>query len=87
MNNPDLLIYVVHGAFWGCFGLVRLFARGVADAPAGTAHNAPVAEREHVAAFSRLVLAFHVIAFAIMYFGIGAAVLGNRVPTWFVGGD
>lgn len=85
MNNPDLLIYAVHGAFWGCFGLTRLLVRGPNDVTPGTAGSVPVTEREHTAAFSRLVLAFHVLAFGIMYFGIGAAAIPNRVPDWFVG--
>jgi protein-S-isoprenylcysteine O-methyltransferase Ste14 len=85
MNNPDLLIYAVHAAFWGCFGLTRLLVREPAQVSANTGTNAPVAKREHTADFSRLVLAVHVLAFGIMYFGIGAAVFPKRVPFWFPG--
>ena len=85
MNNPDLLIYVVHAAFWACFGVTRLLVREPARVAANAGTDAPVANQEHTANFSRLVLAVHVLAFGIMYFGIGAAVLSNRVPTWFPG--
>lgn len=85
MNNPDLLIYVVHAAFWGCFGFTRLLVREPAQVAANAGTDAPVAKREHIADYSRLVLAVHVLAFGIMYFGISAAAFPQRVPTWFAG--
>ncbi|MEO8738162.1 MAG: isoprenylcysteine carboxylmethyltransferase family protein [Casimicrobiaceae bacterium] len=85
MKNPDLLIYAVHAAFWCCFGLTRLLVREPTHSPTGGAASTPVAKRVETAAFSRLVLAFHMLAFGIMYFGIGAAVFPHRVPEWFTG--
>lgn len=85
MANPDLLVYGVHGAFWGSFCLTRVLARTAHQAPAEGAVETPVARRERTATFSRSLLALHMLAFGVMYFGIGNAVLPNRVPTWFVG--
>ncbi len=85
MTNPDLLIYAVHVAFWSCFGITRRLVRDPSSGHQGAEPRAPAATREHTAAFSRLLVAIHVLAFGIMYFGIGAAVLPNRVPTWFPG--
>jgi protein-S-isoprenylcysteine O-methyltransferase Ste14 len=85
MTNPDLMIYAVHGAFWGSFGLTRLLVREPGEAHSDAAQPAPVARKEQTAAFSRLVLAIHAFAFGVMYFGIGSAVLPNRVPAWFDG--
>jgi len=83
MSNPDLLVYGVHGAFWGSFGLARALARKADRAHPGGGGEGPVAHRERTAPFSRSLLALHMLAFGIMYFGIGNAVLPNRVPVWF----
>lgn len=83
MFNTDLLIYPVTGVFWASFGLTRLLTRGSQgaelDAPS------PVAERAETGRFSRAVLGVHVLAFGVLYFGVGNAVVANRVPTWFAG--
>lgn len=84
MSNPDLLVYAVHLAFWGSFVLTRMRVRTPAGLPAADA-STPVADREQTAPFSRALLTFHMTAFGVMYFGIGNAVLPNRVPTWFAG--
>jgi protein-S-isoprenylcysteine O-methyltransferase Ste14 len=81
LSNPDLLIYLAHIGFWATFGLTRLFL-----------HKSPVAEpaaklaatsQEYTAPFSRTVLAFHMVGFAVLYFGIANAVLPKRVPELF----
>ena len=82
MSHPDLLVYAVHAAFWISFGVTRVFVRTPAERPAA---GTPVADREQTAPFSRTLLTFHMTAFVVMYFGIGNAVLPDRVPTWFVG--
>ena len=85
MTNPDLLLYVVHVCFWGSFGIVKSLAPAPAPATDSTRDAAPKAATEAVAPFSRAVLVLHSIAFGIMYFGVGNAVLPNRVPFWFPG--
>ena len=83
MTNPDLLLYVVHACFWGSFGVTKSFA---AAPPSGRPNGtAPKAAAEATAPFSRSLLALHSIAFGVIYFGIGNAVLPNRVPFWFSG--
>jgi len=86
MANADLLLYLAHGLFWSAFGATRvaLRSRNSADAPAAaTPERSGQAEEE--APYSRLVLGFHMVAFAVMYFGIGNAVIPHRVPVWFAG--
>ena len=84
MTNPDLLLYTVHTGFWLSFGATRLFLR--APAAADSASAAPVAvSKEYTAPYSRTVLAFHMLGFAVLYFGIGNAVIPRRVPQWFTG--
>lgn len=81
MNNPDLLLYVAHALFWGAFGLTNYFMRDAAATldPMGTSETVEA----QVAPHSRALLAFHMVAFAVMYFGIGNAVLPARVPERF----
>jgi protein-S-isoprenylcysteine O-methyltransferase Ste14 len=81
--NVDLLIYVAHALFWGAFGLTRLLVRRRAnrvraepEAASATPQTAP---------YSRTLLFIHALAFGGMYFGLGAAVLPNRVPLLFAG--
>src|ERR1051326_1487910 len=81
MRNPDLLLYVVHVAFWSSFGMTRKLLRRKPD----TVPETVAASQEYTAPFSRTVLAFHMLGFGVLYFGIGNAVLPRRVPTWFTG--
>jgi len=78
--NTDLLIYPTHLVFWTSFALTRRLTHGSEAQPA-----APAATHAETARFSRLVLGVHVVAFGVMYAGIGAAVFPNRVPAWFAG--
>ena len=80
MPHQDLALYAVHVGFWGAFGLARLLVR---EAPPATPAAGPAAET--AAPHSRLLLSFHMVAFAVMYAGIGNAVLPDRVPEWFPG--
>jgi len=77
--NPELLLYAVHIAFWGSFGVTRRLSR-TPEAPPMT----PAAP-ERVAPWSRSVLGVHMLAFAVMYAGIGSAVIPQRVPALFPG--
>lgn len=79
MKNPDLLLYAVHVAFWASFGLTRLFM------PAPASAETVATSEEYTAPFSRTLLAVHMLGFAVLYFGIGNAVIPNRVPAWFAG--
>ncbi len=83
MPNYDLAIYAVHSAFWGSFGLTRYLMRPREGS--ATAAAAPTATTETSAPYSRALLILHTIAFAVMYFGLGNAVLPHRVPGWFPG--
>jgi len=89
MPNPDLQIYGVHGMFWTSFGVTLLILRVIygrdREAAAPEARTAPTTEATHTARHSRALLAFHSIAFAVMYFGIALAVFGRRVPVSFDG--
>lgn len=79
----DLTIYGVHAGFWIVFGLADWWTkRGSAEA---TQSEAPKAESEQTAPYSRALLIFHTVAFAVLYFGLGNAVIPGRVPFWFTG--
>jgi len=80
MRSIDYAIYYVHTLFWTSFGVTRvvLRVRERRRAP-------PVVEETHTAPYSRAVLAFHAVAFAVMYIGLGYAIGTNRVPAWFPG--
>lgn len=83
MPNRDLLIYAVHAGFWTSFGLTRTLAREPSGRREGAA--APKSSEEATAPFSRALLVLHSIAFGVMYFGVGNAVIPDRVPHWFPG--
>jgi protein-S-isoprenylcysteine O-methyltransferase Ste14 len=82
--NIDLLIYPVHALFWGSFGLTRLLIRR-SHRLTPSEQAEPVAAKSQTAPYSRTLLAVHTLAFGAMYFGIGTAVLPNRVPVLFAG--
>ena len=85
MSSPDYSIFTVHWVFWGAFGLTRIIVRSRDRHRISEADTAPVSRQRATAPFSRALLAFHALAFAVMYFGIGAAVIRGRVPIWFAG--
>lgn len=75
----DYAIYAVHAAFWGAFGLTRVLV----SRSGGAAVPGPVAPRvdsPRTAPYSRALLGLHMVGFAVMYFGLGQAVLGQQVP-------
>ncbi len=76
------MIYGAHVAFWGAFAITRAILAG-RDRAAGA--NAPVAAKTETAKFSRALVAFHMLAFGLMYFGLAQAVLPDRVPELFFG--
>ena len=80
MRNPDLLLYVAHVAFWASFAITRSVVSRQPDSTGTVA-----ATQEYTAPFSRTVLAFHMVGFGVLYFGIGNAVIPRRVPEWFTG--
>jgi protein-S-isoprenylcysteine O-methyltransferase Ste14 len=80
----DLGIYAVHFAFWSAFIMARILVRSSDHRAVGVAESAPVAREETTAPFSRVVLAVHMVAFAILYSGV-ALVVFHHVPVWFSG--
>jgi len=88
--NPDFQIYAAHGMFWSAFGVTLVVLRVVFGRDRSlerepSDERAPTAEEVHTARRSRALIAFHSIAFAVMYFGIALAVFGHRMPVWFAG--
>lgn len=63
------LVYAFHAAFYLLFLLRRLSAKSGAGDGGGTAISAPHA---------RGLIALHMVAFAVMYFGLGRTVLARR---------
>ena len=85
MSSPDPTIFNVHWAFWGAFGLTRVICR-IRDRKNRDAQDVALPpQRETAAPFSRTLLAFHALAFLVMYVGMGYAVVRERVPFWFPG--
>ncbi|MBW8883930.1 MAG: isoprenylcysteine carboxylmethyltransferase family protein [Planctomycetia bacterium] len=78
ISLPDLLIYAAHLAFWLLFAAGHVYARGqfAAPAPSPAATDAPPMS----APYSRLLVGMHMIAFAILYSGIGLALFHSGVP-------
>ena len=85
MANIDLALYAEHVAFWSAFGLTRLRPWSRDRDGTSTSEPAATSQQENTAPFSRALLAFHMLAFAVMYFGVANAVLPRRVPVWFPG--
>jgi protein-S-isoprenylcysteine O-methyltransferase Ste14 len=81
----DFAIYFVHWGFWGAFGITRVILRRRDRKDSRASDTAPITQKENTARFSRVLLAFHALAFALMYFGIGYAVIPGHVPKWFPG--
>ena len=85
MPNRDLALYAWHWVFFGAFGLTRVILRVLDRDRTAASETAPASQQEHVAPFSRTLVAFHGLGFFVMYFGIGMAVFSRRVPVWFHG--
>ena len=77
--QTDYLIYGVHAAFWGAFGITRAILSRLAE-PVVSPTPAPAAASPQTAPYSRALLGFHMVGFGTMYFGLNQAVLGNQVP-------
>lgn len=85
MANPDWLIYVAHIGFWSVFGITRTLVRSSnRDAPAES-EIGPTAERRESAPHARALIALHMLAMGLMYYGIAEAVIPNLVPAGFPG--
>jgi len=82
--HTDLLIYLVHALFWGAFVLTRLVLQRQAQT-VDMQRTGPVADQPRTAPWSRMLMALHMLAFGVLYFGIGSAVLPDRVPDLFPG--
>jgi protein-S-isoprenylcysteine O-methyltransferase Ste14 len=85
MPNPDMKIYAMHGVFWSAFGIATVVLRLLYGRGREKPASAPMAGEAHTARHSRALIAFHCVAFGVMYFGIARAVFGHRVPAWFDG--
>ncbi|MEO8138435.1 MAG: isoprenylcysteine carboxylmethyltransferase family protein [Gemmatimonadota bacterium] len=85
MPNYDLAIYAVHAGFWTAFGVTRMVVQRRGPPGDAQAESAPHADSEASAPYSRSLLVVHALAFGVMYFGLGNAVIPNRVPLWFPG--
>jgi len=82
MPNSDYYLYALHVGFWASFGLTRALLRGRATFSASTPRE-PMATKEATAPHSRSLVALHSLAFALLYFGMGSAIIPNRVPRSF----
>lgn len=77
-SQIDFLIYAVHALAWASFGVTRLLVSRGQPAPAPAA-TSPL----KTAPYSRALVAFHMFGFFVLYFGLGDAVIGQRVPDRF----
>jgi protein-S-isoprenylcysteine O-methyltransferase Ste14 len=85
MANIDFVIYTMHSLFWLAFVVTRAIFRRRDRNEGGAVEPQPVSPQETAAPFSRALVAFHALVFAMMYVGIGIAVIPHRVPAWFTG--
>jgi protein-S-isoprenylcysteine O-methyltransferase Ste14 len=82
--RPDFSIYAVHATCWGVFALTRLALR--LSGPAASAPDATVAKEDTAAApHSGKLIGLHLLAFVVVYFGVGRAIFSDGVPEWFRG--
>ena len=84
VRNADLAIYAVHFAFWSAFILGRILVRSSNRRAGGVAPSASIAREKTTAPYSRVVLAVHMVAFALLYTGV-ALVAFNHVSVWYAG--
>lgn len=73
----DLRIYALHGVFWLAFALGDIGAR-IRSRRATPAHPSGTDRPPLEAPRAGLLVAVHMVAFALMYAGIGQAVFGGR---------
>lgn len=87
ITNRDYWLYALHAGFWIAFAIARLYVRARAGAPSAASATPapPAASTEAAGQFSRLILAPHIVAFGLMYWGIDAAVFHRGVPEWLAG--
>jgi protein-S-isoprenylcysteine O-methyltransferase Ste14 len=71
--------------FWSAFGITLVVLRLLYGREREEPPTAPVAAEARTARHSRALVAFHSVAFAVMYFGMALAIFGHRVPVWFAG--
>ena len=79
MHRSDLLIYVVHAVFWGCFGAGDFQARRLARRQAPAAPTIGAGETPIKSKHAGLLILAHMIAFGVMYAAIGNGVFGPNV--------
>jgi protein-S-isoprenylcysteine O-methyltransferase Ste14 len=82
--SVDYLIYFVQGAFWTAFGITRMILNRRRHAN-GATDGGPATSDTHEAPGARALVAFHGLAFAALYVGLGSAIVPKRVPIWFPG--
>ena len=82
---PDWSLYLFHLIFWISFVVTLLVTRSRGQRNSHDVSDAEASPTELTAPNSRLLVAIHSLAFGVMYFGVGVAVIPNRIPTWFVG--
>lgn len=83
--NTDLAIYLVHALCGAAFVITAWILKVADPEPPASAVPAAVVSEPTVAPWSRTLLAIHMVAFGVMYFGVGNAVIPDRVPDWFPG--
>lgn len=83
MTSIDLLIYPAHVEFWAAFGATRVVTARRHGARPVAAERVSAGQAEKVAPWSRTLLGVHFLAFGVMYFSMGAAV----IPTACRGGS
>jgi len=77
-KNHDFVLCLVHAGLWIAFGLTWLALRD-RYRHAVTIRPAYAASRSYTASFARSVLAFHLFAFGVLYFGIVKATITDSV--------
>lgn len=82
----DLWIYVAHMGFWAAFAAARFLSRSTQS----EISTASAAEVKSTARHSRLLVGIHVVAFGVLYTGVGFAVFTGAVnaslPAQRIGG-
>jgi protein-S-isoprenylcysteine O-methyltransferase Ste14 len=85
MLNRDFAVYAVHSAYWSSFGVTQAALARRDRGARGATSDAPTATSAEDAPHSRALLFFHMVAFGVMYFGMGQALFADQVPLWFAG--